>query len=88
MKLLELFESFIKPFKHHPDEAPPTTLFAFYWHYVKQVKWVFVGLLVIGFFVSILEIALFSYIGKIVDMVESVSSLKSYGQSILANLSG
>ncbi len=76
MKLLELFESFINPFKSHPDEAPPRTLFAFYWHYVKQVKWVFVGLLVIGFFVSILEIALFSYIGKIVDMVESVSSPK------------
>lgn len=77
MKLLELFESFIKPFKSHPDEAPPTTLFAFYWHYVKQVKWVFIGLLIIGFFVSILEIALFSYIGKIVDMVESSSSPKA-----------
>lgn len=74
MKLLEIFESFIKPFKPHPDKAPPETLFAFYWHYVRQVKWVFVALLIIGFFVSILEIALFSYIGKIVDLVESVSS--------------
>ncbi len=74
MKLLELFESFIKPFKAHPDKAPPQTLFAFYWHYVSQVKWVFLGLLVIGFFVTILEIALFSYIGEIVDLVESVKS--------------
>lgn len=75
MKLLALFESFINPFKKHPDEAPPKTLFAFYWHYVKQVKWVFAGLLFVGFFVSILEIALFSYIGQVVDMVESVDSL-------------
>lgn len=80
MKLLNVFESLIKPFKSHPDQAPPATLFAFYWHYVKQVKWVFIGLLTIGFFVSILEIALFSYIGKIVDMVESASSPRELWQ--------
>ncbi len=74
MKILEIFESFIQPFKPHPDKAPPQTLFAFYWHYVRQVKWIFVTLLIVGFFVSILEIALFSYIGKIVDLVESVKS--------------
>ncbi len=75
MKLTTIFESFINPFKNHPDKTPPSTLFAFYWHYVKQVKWVFAGLLVIGFFVSILEIALFSYIGQVVDMVESVETI-------------
>lgn len=76
-KLLTFFESFIDPFKSHPDKAPPTTLLAFYWHYVKQVKGIFIGLLIIGFFVSIMEIALFSYIGKIVDMVESSSTAKA-----------
>ncbi|OYQ78724.1 multidrug ABC transporter ATP-binding protein [Ignatzschineria sp. F8392] len=72
MKILQRFESLIDPFKSHPDKAPPKTLFAFYWHYISQIKWVFVALLVTGFFVSTLEIFLFKYIGEIVDLVDSV----------------
>ncbi|MHC5225396.1 ABC transporter ATP-binding protein [Ignatzschineria sp. LJL83] len=86
MKIVKLFESLINPFKDHPDTAPPTTLFAFYWHYVKQVKWVFAGLLVTGFFVSILEIALFSYIGKIIDMAEASDSASQLWQNYQGQL--
>lgn len=74
MKLFQRFEALIEPFKPHPDKAPPQTLFAFYWHYIKQVKWVFIALLVTGFFVSTLEIFLFKYIGEIVDLVDRVDT--------------
>ena len=74
MKLLDYFESLIQPFKNTDDVAPPTTLFQFYWFYMRQIKPLFLVLLTVGFFVAILEIALFSFIGQIVDMIESVSS--------------
>ena len=74
MKKLNIFEKIIDPFNHAPDVAPPKTLSGFYWFYLKQVKGPLIALFVVGFFTAILEIALFKYIGEIVDIVQSVQS--------------
>lgn len=74
MKKLNLFERIINPFRHSPDIAPPKTLFAFYWFYLKQVKGPFVILFIVGFFAALLDIILFKYIGDIVDIIQSVQS--------------
>lgn len=74
MKLLIFFESLIKPFDHTEHRAPPKTLFKFYWHYIRQAKGLFIALLIIGGLSSLLEIALFQFIGKIIDIIQSVHS--------------
>lgn len=74
MKKLNFFERIINPFQHMPNDAPPSTLFGFYWFYLKQVKIPLLTLFVVGFFTAILEIVLFKYIGEIVDILQSVKS--------------
>ena len=74
MKKLNIFERIINPFKHSPDIAPPKSLFAFYWFYLKQVKGPLIVLFIVGFFAALLDIVLFKYIGDIVDIIQSVQS--------------
>lgn len=74
MKKLNIFEKIINPFKISSDIAPPKTLSGFYWFYLRQVKGPLIALFIVGFFTAILEIALFKYIGEIVDILQSVQS--------------
>lgn len=74
MKKLNIFERVISPFKTSDDIAPPKTLTGFYWFYLKQIKAPLVVLFIVGFFMALLEIALFQYIGEIVDIVQSVQT--------------
>lgn len=72
--LFDRFEKLIDPFKEVPDTMPPKGIFAFYWHYLKQVKGIFLCLLIIGFFASIIEVAFFSFLGCIVDYIQAAKS--------------
>lgn len=72
--LFDRFEKLIDPFKESPDVMPPKTILAFYWYYLKQVKGVFLCLLIVGFFVSIIEVAFFNFLGKIVDYIQAAQS--------------
>jgi ATP-binding cassette subfamily B multidrug efflux pump len=63
------FEKLIDPFQPHPRGAPPATLAGFYWHFFRQVWPVFAALLVVGFFVALIEVQLFRYISMIVDLL-------------------
>ena len=44
-----------------------STLSGFYWHYTSQVWPVLAVLMVVGFFVSLIEVSIFRYVGAIVD---------------------
>src|SRR5690606_5161402 len=68
--LFRRFESFIDPFRPAPDVTPPAGLLAFYWHFIRQVWPVFLALLVVGFFTTLIEVALFSYLGRVVDLAQ------------------
>lgn len=72
--LFERFEKLIDPFKEVPDKMPPKKILPFYWHYLKQVKGIFLCLLIVGFFASIIEVAFFNFLGKIVDYIQASSS--------------
>jgi ATP-binding cassette subfamily B multidrug efflux pump len=67
------FESLIDPFRAHPQVAPPRRLAAFYWHHFRQVWPVFAALLVVGFFVAIIEVQLFRYISMLVDLLATTT---------------
>lgn len=72
--LFRRFESFIDPFRPAPDVTPPAGLLAFYWHFIRQVWPVFLALLVVGFFTTLIEVALFSYLGRVVDLAQQSSA--------------
>lgn len=68
------FESLIDVFKAHPNQAPPDNVLGFYLHYIKQVWPLFCALMVIGFFAAIIEVALFSFLGQLIDMAQKTPS--------------
>jgi ATP-binding cassette, subfamily B, multidrug efflux pump len=67
------FERLIDPFRPHPEGAPPKGLAAFYWHHFRQVWPVFAALLVVGFFVALIEVQLFRYISMLVDLLSTTT---------------
>ncbi|MEM7289767.1 MAG: ABC transporter ATP-binding protein, partial [Pseudomonadota bacterium] len=67
--VFRLFEGWIDPFKPRADYEPPNRLLAYVWHYVGQVKWAFAALLTYGFVNAIVEATVFSYVGKLVDVL-------------------
>lgn len=69
--LSERFEKFIDIFREPPSEAPPTTIGRFYAYYLRQVWPCFAGLLVVGLVGALIEVALFSYLSKIIDLVNT-----------------
>lgn len=72
------FETRLDPFAQHDMAKPPEHLGAFYWHYIKPVWPVFLALLIAGFFGSAIEVALFAFIGSLVDMMKSSLSPQTF----------
>lgn len=84
--LFKRFEKLIDPFQAAPDTAPPDSVGAFYRYYLKQVWPWFAVLLVVGLAGSLVEVALFDFIGKIVDMAQSTPReefFSAHGSSLL-----
>ena len=66
------FESFIDAFKDPVDTMPPQSVGRFYVFYLRQVWPVFVAAILVGFGVAIVEVSLFGFVGRIVDMAKGV----------------
>ena len=64
------FESLIDAFKEPEDGMPPDSVWRFYVFYLRQVWPVFAAAIVIGFGVAIVEVAMFGFIGRIVDLAK------------------
>lgn len=62
------FENLIDPFQSSPGPLPQT-LGRFYWHFAQQVLPMLVAIAVIGFFVAIIEVSLFAFLGDLVDIL-------------------
>jgi ATP-binding cassette subfamily B multidrug efflux pump len=68
--MLRYFERLIDPFVA-PEGSPPPGLLAFYRYFLRPV-WPFVGaLLIAGLLVSLAEVAIYAYVGRLVDMMSS-----------------
>ena len=64
------FESLIDAFREPVDATPPSSVWRFYAFYLRQVWPVFAAAIVLGFLVAIIEVALFGFIGRIVDLAK------------------
>ncbi|OOG42397.1 multidrug ABC transporter ATP-binding protein [Rhodanobacter sp. C06] len=68
------FESLIDPFKEPVDGMPPASVGRFYAFYLRQVWPVFLAVVVVGFMVAGIEVSLFGFIGRVVDLAKEVPS--------------
>ena len=70
-QLNRLFETWIDPFGRTGDLRPPAPVLQYFWFYLRQAKLPFIGLLVLGGAVALVEAALFYYVGRIVDIMDA-----------------
>ncbi|MDL4914257.1 MAG: ABC transporter ATP-binding protein [Enterobacterales bacterium endosymbiont of Blomia tropicalis] len=67
--LYRRFERFINIFQDAPTDTPPSSVWPFYLYYLRQVWPSFAALLVVGLGSALIEVALFSYLSRIIDLV-------------------
>src|SRR3990167_2359547 len=72
--LFRHFEALIDVFKASQDVEPPPGLLPFYAHYLRQVWPLMLAVLVVGFFAALIEVALFSFLGRLIDMAQATPS--------------
>jgi len=81
------FESLIDPFVPGDGRTPPTRIWAFYWYYLRQARGVLAAVCVVGFFVALVEVLLFDYVGRLVDLATQSRSpsafFSAHGDSLL-----
>jgi ATP-binding cassette, subfamily B, multidrug efflux pump len=85
-RILRLFEAWVDPFRQPKTLEPPRGTWAFMWFYVRQAKWPFVAMLVLGGLVALLEAALFYFVGRLVDLLETAE--QAAGWSGLLDMHG
>src|SRR5690242_6882993 len=81
------FEHLIRPTGSPPAAEPPQRLVAFYWHFARQAKGLFIALFAAGLTVAILDSAVPVFIGRIVTLV-SIHTPDTLWQSAWPQLVG
>jgi ATP-binding cassette subfamily B multidrug efflux pump len=76
--IFDWFETRIPAFTPEVPPRPPETLWAFYWHFVKPVWPWFATLMVVGLVGSLIELALYAFVGRVVDMMKDAKSPESF----------
>src|SRR5262245_22574628 len=81
------FESRIDAFPATPPERPPDTLLAYYVYFIRPVWPAFAALLVAGLLGSLIEVALMTFVGDLVDLMRAAQSpatfISAHGTTLL-----
>ena len=72
--MLSWFERLIDPYKDLPIVQPPSRLGAFYRHYLRPIWWVYALIMLFGMLGSLIEVALYAFLGKIVDLAKGAAN--------------
>ncbi|MGV8855104.1 MAG: ABC transporter ATP-binding protein [Devosia sp.] len=83
--LHRMFESWLDPFGPVADLQPPASGPGFFWHYIRQAKLPFVCLLILGGAVALVEAALFYYVGRLVDILDTANQARGWGGLIASS---
>src|SRR6186997_1857064 len=67
--MFHFFERTLKPTAVRETAEPPPGLVAFYWHFARQAKPLFIDLFAVGFAVALIEVMIPVFIGKVVTLV-------------------
>ncbi|PLC44380.1 multidrug ABC transporter ATP-binding protein [Ralstonia pickettii] len=78
--LLRRLEKLIDPFRPLPDTQPPANVWRFYAYFLREVRGVFAFLLVVGLLGALIEVALFDFLGRIVDMIQATPGPAFFGR--------
>jgi ATP-binding cassette subfamily B multidrug efflux pump len=83
LSIYRRFEQWIDIFREAPTETPPNKVLAFYIYYLKQVWPSFATLLVVGLIGALIEVALFRYLSRIIDMAQGTPNVHFFSDNAL-----
>jgi ATP-binding cassette subfamily B multidrug efflux pump len=83
--VLRIFENWIDPFRHRANIRPPGSTLGFVWFYIGQAKAPFVAMLVFGGMSAAIEAALFWFVGRLVDILSSVTPADGWQGLLVAH---
>jgi ATP-binding cassette, subfamily B, multidrug efflux pump len=78
--MFKFFESLIGNISTPPEASssgPPPGLMAFYWHFVKQTKWLYVAMLVTGLGVALIDTLIPVFIGRLVGLMSAANPVQT-----------
>ncbi|HWM47039.1 MAG TPA: ABC transporter ATP-binding protein [Xanthobacteraceae bacterium] len=67
--MFSLFERLLKPTVVPDQPEPPASLVAFYWHFARQAKGLFIALFAAGLAVALLDMIIPVFMGRVVALV-------------------
>src|SRR3954464_8678510 len=67
--MFSLFERLLKPTDLPEEAEPPPGFIAFFWHFARQAKGLFVALFAAGFVVALLDSTIPVFMGRIVTLI-------------------
>ncbi len=72
--MLRWIEQRISPFRRASIDQPPANLVGFFWHYCRQIWGTLVVVVLVGSLAALIEVALFTFLGRIVDMARAAET--------------
>ncbi len=76
--MLAWFERLCDPYRPGPPGAPPDRLWPFYLHYAHQIRWLVIATMAVGLAAALVEVALFAFLGQLVDLVRAADTPASF----------
>jgi ATP-binding cassette, subfamily B, multidrug efflux pump len=69
--MFAFFERLLTPTAAPDHPEPPVGLIAFYWHFARQAKALFIGLFAAGFAVAVLDSLIPAFMGRLVTLISA-----------------
>jgi ATP-binding cassette subfamily B multidrug efflux pump len=69
--MIRRFEALLNPTGPEPNPPPTAGLVRFYWHYIRQARWLAVSLYVVGGLIAVLDTTIPTFIGRVVSLVST-----------------
>src|SRR6478736_9782242 len=69
--MLRRAEALLNPTARPPDQPPTDGLWPFYWHFIRQERWLVVALFVFGGLIALLDVTIPAFIGRVVGLVST-----------------
>ena len=69
--MLRRAEALLDPTARPPDQPPTDGLRPFYWHFIRQQRWLVVALFIFGGLIAMLDVTIPAFIGRVVGLVST-----------------
>jgi ATP-binding cassette, subfamily B, multidrug efflux pump len=67
---------------HTAESGPPASLLGFYWHFVRQTKWLYIAMLLTGLAVALVDLLIPVFIGRMVSLMTATDRTSALAEQM------